>query len=83
MNRRDVTAIARSLHNAHSKAFYAQTAATSWAFCIEALADALAEINPSFDRAEFMGICRGGGAQSVEHHEDAPSPTQPKDGSGQ
>lgn len=58
MNQRDVTRIARSLSAAHSAAFNAQTAATAWAFCIEAVADAIAETQPEFNRAAFLAECR-------------------------
>ena len=72
MNRGDCKTIAKTLRAAHSKAFYAQTAATAWAFCVEAVADGLAQCGSEhFNREEFLATCRGGGAPSVGNEQEA------------
>ena len=58
MNQRDTSRIARSLGAAYPTALHAQTAATAWFACIEAVADAIADVQPGFDRAPFLAECR-------------------------
>jgi hypothetical protein len=59
MNRRDASRLARALGAAyetdHAKA---QTAGSMWFFCIDAVANALADGNADFDRVAFLRECR-------------------------
>lgn len=58
MNARDITKIAKSLNAAHGTTFGIQSAATVWAHCIEAVADAIATTGVDFDRVAFLRECR-------------------------
>lgn len=59
MKQRDADLIARRLNGvARSCIFGTQTKATTWFIAIEAVADALQELSPTFDRAAFLQRCR-------------------------
>lgn len=66
MNRGDSQRIARAMNKAVlTDRYHRQSAASLWAFYIEALADVLEACGPNFNREEFLATCRGGGAPSV------------------
>lgn len=73
MNRGDSQRIARSLKAAFKPCIERQTASTAWFVCIEAVADALEDCAPSFNREEFLASCRGGGAPSVGQDQEIES----------
>jgi hypothetical protein len=63
MNQRDITRIAKHMGKVTlGEAYHAQTKATVWCLCVDALADGLAECNPGFDRKAFVQECRGAAA---------------------
>lgn len=68
MNQRDANRIACALSAAHGTALHAQTKATAWYACIEAVADAIVLCNDNIDRAAFLAACR---ATELPQQEDA------------